>query len=100
MAFELLSGVTVFTELDLRISYHLVCIQKRDKCKIAFNTPTGHYTYLIMPFGLTNVPAVFQDLVSDVLCELLNKFVFVYLEDILIFSKARQEHSQYVLTVI
>jgi hypothetical protein len=74
---------TVFSKLDLRKAYHLVCIREGDEWKTAFNTPTGHYEYLVMPFGLTN--AVFQTLINDLLRDMLNKFVFVYLDDILIF---------------
>ena len=81
-AFELLQGATVFTKLDLRNAYHLVQIREGDEWETAFNTSTGHYEYLVMPFGLTNAPAVFQALVNDVLRDMLNKFVFVYLDDI------------------
>ncbi|KAI3353005.1 hypothetical protein L3Q82_019572 [Scortum barcoo] len=63
----------------------LICIQEGDEQKTAFNTPTGHYEYLVMPFGLTNTPAVFQALVKDVLRDILNKSVFVYLDDIFNF---------------
>ena len=63
-------------------------IREGDEWKAAFNTPSGHYEYLVMPFGLTNAPAVFQGLVNDVLRDILN--VFVYLDDILIFSKNKQ----------
>ena len=84
-AFELLQGATVFSKLDLRNAYHLVRIREGDEWKTAFNTPTGHYEYLVMPFGLTNTPAVFQMLINDLLRDMLNKFVFVYQEDILIF---------------
>ncbi len=65
-----------------------------------FNTPTGHYEYQVMPFGLVNAPAVFQALINDVLSDMLNRFVFVYLDDILIFSKNLQEHVQHVRLVL
>ena len=99
-AFELLEGATVFTKLDLRNAYHLVRIREGDEWKTAFNTPTGHYEYLVMPFGLTNAPAVFQNLVNDVLRDMLNVFVFVYLDDILIFSPDEQTHTQHVRLVL
>ena len=67
---------------------------------MAFNTPTGHYEYLVMPFGLTNAPAVFQALVNDVLRDMLNKFVYVYLDDILIFSRSKGKHLHHVQRVL
>ena len=99
-AFELLQGATIFSKLDLRNAYHLVRIRKGDEWKTAFNTPSGHYEYLVMPFGLTNAPAVFQGLVNDVLRNLLNICVFVYLDDILIFSRSEQEHVVHVRQVL
>ncbi len=66
----------------------------------AFNTPLGHFEYLIMPFGLTNAPAVFQALVNDMLRDFLNRFVFVYLDDILIFSKNISDHVSHVCHVL
>ena len=99
-AFELLQGATVFTKLDLRNAYHLVRIREGDEWKTAFNTHTGHYEYLVMPFGLTNAPAVFQALVNDVLRDMLNRFVFVYLDDILIFSRTLSEHTRHVQLVL
>lgn len=99
-AFELLQGATIFTKLDLRNAYHLVRVREGDEWKTAFNTPTGHYEYKVMPFGLVNAPAVFQALINDVLREMLDKFVFVYLDDILIFSKNYQEHVQHVRQVL
>ncbi len=66
-AFELLQGAAIFTKLDPRNAYHLVRIREGDEWKTAFNTPTGHFEYLVMPFGLSNSPAVFQALVNDVL---------------------------------
>ena len=99
-AFELLQGATIFTKLDLRNAYHLVRIREGDEWKTAFNTATGHWEYLVMAFGLTNAPAVFQTLVNDVLGDMLNKFVFVYLDDILIFSQDAQAHQGHVRKVL
>ncbi len=83
---ELLQGASVFTKLDLRNAYHLVRIREGDEWKTAYKTTSGHYEYLLMPFGLTNAPAVFQNLVNDVLGDMLHWSVFVYLDNILIFS--------------
>ena len=99
-AFELLQGATIFTKLDLRNAYHLVRIREGDEWKTAFNTPNGHYEYLVMPFGLTNAPAVFQAMVNDILRDMLNKYVFVYLDDILIFSRSLENHIHHVQTVL
>ena len=99
-AFELLQEASVFTKLDLRNAYHLVRIREGDEWKTAFNTASGHYEYLVMPFGLTNAPAVFQALVNDVLRDMLNLFVFVYLDDILIFSKSKSDHVSHVRAVL
>ncbi|XP_061633832.1 retrovirus-related Pol polyprotein from transposon opus [Phyllopteryx taeniolatus] len=100
IAFEFLEGAKIFTKLDLRNAYHLVRIRERDEWKTAFNTPTGHYEYLVMPFGLTNAPAVFQNLVNDVLRDMLNVYVFVYLDDILIFSPDEETHIIHVRSVL
>ncbi len=99
-AFELLQGASIFSKLDLCNAYHLVRIQQGDEWKTAFNTPTGHYEYLVMPFGLTNASAVFQALINDVLRDMLNKFVFFYLDDILIFSRSFEEHEGHVSAVL
>ena len=100
MAFKLLQGATTFTKLDLRNAYHLIQIREGDEWKTAFNTPTRHWEYLVMPFGLSNTPAVFQSLVNDVLWDMINKFVFVYLDDILIFSKDPEEYMTHVRKVL
>lgn len=74
------------TKLDLCNAYHLVRIREGNEWKTAFNTPTGHYEYLLVPFSLTNALAVFQALNNNVPKDFLNLSVFVYLDDILIFS--------------
>ena len=84
-AFELLQGACIFSKLDLRNAYHLLRVRQGDEWKTTFNTPTGHYEYLVLPFGLSNAPSQFQALINDVLRDFLNKFVFVFLDDILIF---------------
>ncbi len=99
-AFELLQGAKLFTKLDLRNAYHLVRIREGDEWKTAFNTPTGHFEYRVLPFGLTNAPAVFQALINNVLRDMVNRFVFVYLDDILIFSPSLQVHTQHVRQVL
>ncbi|KAL0171008.1 hypothetical protein M9458_035604, partial [Cirrhinus mrigala] len=99
-AFELLQGATIFTKLDLRSAYHLVRIREGDEWKTAFNTHTGHFEYLVMPFGLSYSPAVFQALVKDVLRDMVDRFVFVYLDDILIFSQNEHDHVQHVRRVL
>ena len=99
-AFELLQEATIFSKLDLRNAYHLVRIREGDEWKTAFNTPLGHFEYLVMPFGLSNAPAVFQAMVNDVLRDFLNCFVFVYLDDILIFSRTMEAHHLHVRQVL
>ncbi len=97
-AFELLQGATIFTKLDLRNAYHLVRIREVDEWKTVFNTPKGHYEYQVMPFGLVNAPDIFQVLINDLLRDMLDKFVFVHLDDILTFSRCSQEHVRIILS--
>ena len=99
-SFEPLHKATVFSKLDLRNAYHLIRVREGDEWKTAFNTPLGHFEYQVMPFGLTNAPAVFQALVNDILRDMLNHFIFVYLDDILIFSRNMEEHVQHVRLVL
>ena len=99
-AFESLEGAQIFSKLDLRNAYHLVRIREGDEWKTAFNTPLGHFEYLVMPFGLINAPAVFQALINYVLRDFINRFVFVYLDDILVFSRSPEEHVSHVRQVL
>ncbi len=81
-AFEWLQGASFFTKLDLHNAYHLVRIREGDEWKTAFNTPRGHFEYLVMLFGLSNTLVVFQALVNDVLRDMVDQFIYVYLDDI------------------
>ena len=99
-AFATLQKARFFTKLDLRNAYHLVQMREGDEWKTTFNTPRGHYEYLVMPFGLTNTPAVFQALVNDVLCDIIKHNVFVYLDDILVFSETLEKHVAHVRLVL
>lgn len=97
---DLLRGKRYFTSLDLRSGYHQLRIKAEDIHKTAFSTPSGHFEYVVMPFGLTNAPAAFQKLMDRVLRPYLNKFVVVYLDDILIFSETLEEHITHVRQVL
>ena len=98
--FDQLQQATVFTKLDLRNAYHLVRVREGDEWKTGFNTPSGHYEYLVMPFGLTNAPAVFQAMINEVLRDFLDQFVYVYLDDILIYSRDLDTHRRHVSQVL
>lgn len=89
---EHLAGARFFTKLDLAAGYHQIRVVKQDVPKTAFNTRWGHYEWLVMSFGLTNAPATFQSLMNQVFGDLINRGLVVYLDDILIFSKTREEH--------
>jgi hypothetical protein len=95
-----LRSATVYTKLDLRSGYNLVRIAEGDEWKTAFRSRYGHYEYHVMPFGLTNAPATFQNLMNDVLRDFLDDFAIVYLDDILIFSRTREEHQRHVRLVL
>ena len=86
----------MFTKIDLRGAYNLVCIQEGDEWKTAFRCRFGHFEYRVMPFGLTNAPAVFQNLMNEIFFEYLDLFCVIYLDDILIYSESEEEHIEHV----
>jgi hypothetical protein len=95
-----LSHAKIFTAMDLRGAYNLIRMKEGEEWKTAFRTRYGHYEYLVMPFGLTNAPATCQRLMNNVLRAHLDKFVIVYLDDILIYSSDPKEHIEHVRTVL
>ena len=90
----------IYTKIDLRHAYHLVCIAEGDKWKTAFCTRYGAFEWSVMPFGLTNVPATFQCFMNDVFSDLLDVCIVVYLDDILIYSDDIMQHRSYVTEVL
>ncbi|CAJ0945591.1 unnamed protein product [Ranitomeya imitator] len=94
--FARIKGASWFTKIDLRGAYNLVRIKQGDEWKTAFNMPEGHFEYLVMPFGLSNAPSVFQSFMHDIFRNYLDKFMVVYLDDILIFSDDWESHVKQV----
>nr|GFB28397.1 putative reverse transcriptase domain, aspartic peptidase domain protein [Tanacetum cinerariifolium] len=93
--FDQLQGSSVYSKIDLRSGYHRLRVREEDVPKTAFRTHYGHYEFQVMPFGLTNTPAVFMDLMNQVCKPYLDKFVIVFIDDILIYSKDEKEHEKH-----
>jgi hypothetical protein len=98
--FDEMKGVAVFSKIDLRSGYHQLRIKEGDIPKTAFRTQFGHYEFIVVPFILTNVAAVFMSLMNCVFLKYLDHFVQVFLDDILIYSKNEREHEEHLRVVL
>jgi hypothetical protein len=98
--FDQLKGACVFSRIDLRSGYHQLKIRASDITKAAFITRYGLYEYTVMSFGLTNAPAYFMYLMNKIFMQYLDKFVVVFIDDILIFSKNEEEHDKHLRMVL
>jgi hypothetical protein len=98
--FDQLVGAKVFSKIDLRSSYHQIKIHPEDVPNATFSTRYGLYEYLVMSFGLTNAPAHFMYLMNSVFMTELDKFVVVFIDDILVYSKNEEEHEQHLRVIL
>jgi hypothetical protein len=98
--FDQLKDAKLFSKIDLRLGYHQVRIKEEDISKIAFRTRYGHYEFIVVSFGLSNALVVFMCLMNGVFQEYLDKFVIVFLDDILIYSKSEEEHKHHLRMVL
>ncbi|GJR40173.1 putative reverse transcriptase domain-containing protein [Tanacetum coccineum] len=98
--FDQLQGLSMYSKIDLRSGYHQLRVCDEDIPKTAFRTRYGHYEFQVMPFGLTNAPTVFMDLMNRVCRPYLDKFVIVFIDDILIYSKTKEEHEAHLRLIL
>nr|GEV56758.1 putative reverse transcriptase domain-containing protein [Tanacetum cinerariifolium] len=98
--FDQLQGSSVYSNINLRSGYHQLRVWEEDILKTAFRTRYGSYEFQVMSFGLTNAPAVFMDLMNRVCKPYLDKFMIVFIDDILIYSKSKQEHEEHLMLIL
>lgn len=94
--FDQLQGTAVLSKIDLQFGYHQLKVENNDVPITAFHTWYGNYKFLVMPFGLTNAPAAFMDLMNRVFQPYLDRFVVVFVDDILVYSKTMKEHEEHL----
>nr|GFA05585.1 putative reverse transcriptase domain-containing protein [Tanacetum cinerariifolium] len=98
--FDQLRGLSIYSKIDLRSGYHQLRVWEEDIPKTDFRSRYGHYEFQVMSFGLTNAPAIFMDLMNRVCKPYLDKFVIVFIDDILIYSKNEQEHGEHLKLIL
>ncbi|GJV62081.1 putative reverse transcriptase domain-containing protein [Tanacetum coccineum] len=98
--FDQLQGSSVYSKIDLRSGYHQLRVREKTFRRLPSETRYGHYEFQVMPFGLTNAPAVFMDLMNQVCKPYLDKFVIVFIDDILIYSKNKKEHEEHLKLIL
>ncbi|GJX71023.1 putative reverse transcriptase domain-containing protein [Tanacetum coccineum] len=98
--FDQLQGSRVYSKIDLRSGYHQLKVREEDILKTTFRTRYGHYKFQVMPFGLINAPTIFIDLMNRVCKPYLDKFVIVFIDDILIYSKNKKEHEEHLKLIL